>query len=139
MTNKERNKQNGADPHSESVYHQIVQFVVEHLRQQGFSSVRANSEGFSIPGKVKWEEEDEGVVPDITGEHNGSVYVFEIETRDNLEAKHVEDRWRLLSVHAKRHNGKFYLVTPETKAGYIKEFVAGINVHPEFLKLSGIE
>ncbi len=122
-----------------AVYDQIVRSVAEHLTQQGFSSVRANSEGFSPPNAVKWEDEDEGVVPDLVGEHNGAVYVFEIETRDQLEAKHVEDRWRLLSAHARRHNGKFYLVTPEGKAGYLEKFVARLSVQLELLKLRGID
>lgn len=123
----------------ESVYDQIVHSVAGHLREQGFSSVRANSQGFSPPVKVKWDEEDEGVVPDITGEHEGSVYVFEIETGDHLEAKKVEDRWRLLSAHAKRNHGRFYLVVPEAKAAYLQEFVEDLSVRPELLKLRGIE
>jgi hypothetical protein len=135
-----QNNESGVGPDSPaSVYDQIVHSITDHLRQQGFSSVRANSEGFSRPGKIKWEEEDEGVVPDVTAEHNGAVYVFEIETRDHLEPENVEDRWRLLSVHAKRHHGRFYLVTPETKAGYLERFAARIDVQPEFLKLSGID
>ena len=122
-----------------SVYDQIVHSVVDHLRQQGFSSVKANSDGYVRPGKVKWDAAHDGVVPDITGEHKGSIYVFEIETRDHIEPKKVEDRWRLLSVFAKRYNGKFYLVIPETKADYLQEFVEELNVQPEFLKLRGIE
>jgi hypothetical protein len=133
---KERGVEGGS---AASVYDQIVHSVAAHLRQQGFSSVKANSEGFSTPGKVKWEEEDEGVVPDITGEYKGSVYVFEIETGDQIEAKKVEDRWRLLSVYAKRHDGKFYLVIPETKADHLQKCVQDLSVQPQFLKLSGIE
>jgi Holliday junction resolvase len=121
------------------VYETIVQLMVDHLEQQGFTSLKANSQGFVTPGKVRWDEEDDGVIPDITGEHKGSVYVFEIETRDDLEAKKVEDRWRLLSVYAKRHQGKFYLVIPETKADYLKDFVEDLTVQPEFLKLKGID
>ncbi len=122
-----------------SVYGQVVQFVAAYLRQQGFSSIKANAEGFPLPGRVRWEEEDEGVVPHITGEHNGSVYVFEIETRDQIEPQQVEDRWRLLWIYARRHHGKFYLVVPETRAAYLRDVVKNLNVKPEFLKLSGIE
>lgn len=121
------------------IYNQIVHSVVGHLKQQGFSSVKANAQGYTTPVKVKWDEEDEGVVPDITGEHQGSVYVFDIETCDKIDRKKAEDRWRLLSVFAKRHNGKFYLVVPETKAEYLEEVVEDLNVQPEFLKLRGID
>ena len=122
-----------------SMYDQIVQSVVGHLQQQGFSSVKANTNGFQKPTKIRWDEEDEGVVPDITGEHKGSVYVFEIETRDEIVPEKVEDRWRLLSVFAKRHHGKFYLVIPEQKAEYVQEVVDDLSVQPEFLKLRGID
>lgn len=122
-----------------TVYDQIVRLVAEHLQAQGFASVRANINGFSRPGRVKWEEEDEGVVPDLTGEHTGCTYVFVVETRDRIERKEVEDRWRLLAIHAKRHRGQFYLVVPETKASYIKTFIQDLNVQPKLLKLSGIQ
>ncbi len=132
-------KQGGTVPVSSSVYDQIVNSVADHLRQQGFSSVRANTKGFLQPGTIKWEEDDEGVIPDITGEHNGSLYVFEIETSGHIDARKVEDRWRLLSAHSKRHNGKFYLIIPETKSGYVQAFIERLNVKPELLKLRGIE
>lgn len=132
-----QNRESDAAP--QAVYDQIVHSVVAHLREAGFSSVRANQEGFASPARVQWDDEDEGVVPDIIGEHNGALYVFEIETRDQIEANNVKDRWRLLSVYAKRHNGKFYLVIPETKAGYLRAFAKDLGVRPEFLKLSGID
>ena len=121
-----------------SMYDQIIQSVVGHLYQQGFSSVKANTSGYQKPMKVKWDEEDEGVTPDIIGEHKGSVYVFEIETRETIVPEKVEDRWRLLSVYAKRHHGKFYLVIPEEKAEYVQEVVDDLSVQPELLKLRGI-
>lgn len=139
MQKASEKKQQAEQGREMPVFEQIVHSVADHLKQEGFSSVRANVEGFSRPGRIKWEESDEGVVPDMTGEHNGCTYVFAIETRDRIEPHEVEDRWRLLSVHAKRHNGKFYLVIPEAKAGYIQSFVEKSGVNPKILKLRGLE
>ena len=122
-----------------SVFDQIVSSVVLHLKQQGFSAVKANANGYATPLKVKWDEEHEGVVPDITGEHQGSVYVFDIETGDRINRNKAEDRWRLLSAFARRNNGKFYLIVPEKKASYVQEVAEDLKVQTEFLRLSGIE
>ena len=122
----------------QTLYNQIVHSVVGHLRQSGFSKVKANCPEYTAPGKVKWDENDEGVVPDIVGEREGSVYVFEIETGKVLEPEAVKNRWHLLSVHARRFNGKFYLVTPENTADSLQELADKLDLRPEFLRLSGI-
>lgn len=121
-----------------TVYDQIVHSVAAYLHTEGFLSVKANCEGFSLPDKVKWDDDDEGVVPDITGERHGALYVFEIQNCDDLEAKNVEDRWRLFTAYAKRNHGKFYLVVPEEKAGYLREFSRNLSVQPEYLQLTGL-
>lgn len=124
---------------NKELYDLIVNSVVGYLRQQGFSSVKANTSGFSAPNVVKWDDTDTGVLPDITCEHNGALFVFEIETADALEEERVEDRWKLLSVHARRFNGKFYLVIPEQKADDVQDVVKSLDVQTELLKLSGVE
>lgn len=126
------NEQNG-------LYDKIVNSVVGFLNQQGFSAVRANSSGYAPPRVVRWDDQDKGVVPDITGEYNGSLYVFEIETGHKLRADHVEDRWRLLSVHARRYQGKFYLVIPEPQADDVDVVARRLDLQPEYLKLRGVE
>lgn len=124
---------------SNKLYSRIINSVVGYLQQQGFSAVRANSSGYSQPNLVRWDEQDKGVLPDITCEYDGALYVFEIETGERLETTRVENRWKLLSVHAKRYNGKFYLVIPEPKAEAVQEVVNELDVQPEFLKLRGVE
>lgn len=111
------------------IYDQIVRSVVDHLHRQGFS----------VPERVRWEEGHEGVVPHITARYNKAVYVFDIETRNHINEGQVEDRWRLLSAYARRHQGKFYLVIPESRADYLEKVVSSLDVRLEFLKLSGID
>ena len=121
-----------------SIYDQIVHSVVTHLRQQGFSGVKANSPAYTMPGTVKWDDHDEGVVPDIVGEHGNAVYVFEIVNTNQLQPEAVGNRWRLLSVHARRLNGVLYLVTPERSTETVQKLAAALDLRPKFLRLSGI-
>ena len=121
------------------LYDKIIYSVVDHLKQEGFSSVRANCKGFTLPNQVKWDEEDEGVVPDITGEYGGSLYLFDVQTGDELDVESARDRWRLLSVHAKRYRGKFYLVVPEPEVQQLQQLIEDLDVRPGVLKLRGIE
>jgi hypothetical protein len=113
--------------------------VVGFLNQQGFSEVKANSSGYSPPTRIKWDDKDRGILPDITGEYNGALYVFEIETSKQLQPTNVEDRWKLLSVHARRYNGKFYLVIPEPRADHVQGVAENLDLQPEYLKLRGVE
>ena len=138
----EKTENTGAGPGpaiSASVFERIVRYVADYLKQQGFSAVQSSCEGFTQPARIRWDEEDEGIMPHIVAEHSGAVYVFEVEMRTSIEKGAVEDRWRLLSVHATRHNGKFYLVTPEATAMYLEGLVKALGVRAEFLKLSGVE
>ncbi|HLT80767.1 MAG TPA: hypothetical protein VKZ86_07030 [Cyclobacteriaceae bacterium] len=121
-----------------SQYEQIVHSVVTHLREQGFSSVKANSPDYTAPGKVKWDDQDEGVIPDIVGEHGDSVYVFEIVNAKKLVPEAVSNRWRLLSVHARRLNGVLYLVTPERATETVQKLAAALDLRPKILRLTGI-
>lgn len=122
-----------------ALYDKIINSVVTHLHAEGFLSVKANCKGHNPPARVKWDDEDEGVIPDITGEYSGSLYVFDIETGDGLDVKSAENRWRLLSTHAKRCKGKFYLVVPEPKAKRLQTIIEDLDVQPGFLKLRGVD
>lgn len=124
--------------HDKSLYDEIVHSVVTHLRQQGFSTVRANNPEYMTPVTVKWDDHDEGVVPDIVGEHGDVVYVFEIVNTNQLRPEAVSNRWRLLSVHARRMNGELYLVTPERSTETVQKLAAALDLRPKFLRLSGI-
>lgn len=124
--------------HDRSLYDQIVHSVVTHIRQHGFSGVKANSPAYTMPGTVKWDDHDEGVVPDIVGEHGDAVYVFEIVNTDQLQPEAVSNRWRLLSAHAKRLNGTLYLVTPERAAETVRKLAEALELRPKLLRLSGI-
>ena len=119
-------------------FDRIVYSVVGRLRQQGVTSIKANCSGFVQPGVIRWDENDEGIVPDIVAEHDGATHVFEIETRGNLDPNTVEDRWRLLSVFARRSKGKFYLIIPEQKEDHLQRIVNDLSLRPEILKLQGI-
>lgn len=120
------------------LYDQIVHSVVGELRQQGVESIKASCEGFTTPGKIQWDEKDEGIMPHIVAEHQGAVHIFEIETRDEVDPDSVGDRWRLLSVYAKRCNGDFYLLIPEKKEDDFQRVFDEISVQPKILKLRGI-
>lgn len=117
----------------------MINSVVTRLQEEGFSSVRANCQGYHTPKEVKWDEEDEGVVPDVTGEYKGSLYVFDVQTGDEVDGEVARDRWRLLSVHARRYHGKFYLVVPEVESKHLEEIVDGLDIQPGILKVRGVD
>lgn len=120
------------------VYDHVIHTLIGELRGQGVSAIKANAEDFTTPGRIKWDEKDEGIIPDILVEHQGSTHVFEIEIDDDLQPSVVEDRWRLLAAYTRRLQGKFYLVIPEHREEAVGVLLEQLSVKPEILKLQGL-
>ena len=107
----------------------MVKSVVNYIKGQGHSNIRADLEGYEKPEIIYWSSTKKGHVPDVTSTKNQE-YIFEVETDDSIDDSHTEDQWRLFSANAREHSKIFIVVVPkaaETQAQQrIKEL--GINV-----------
>ncbi|MFW5760885.1 MAG: hypothetical protein ACOCXH_07905 [Cyclobacteriaceae bacterium] len=69
--------------------------------------------GYDTPDKITLKttnnNQPEIHKPDIEVVLDGKTNLYEIE----LDDKNKEDKWRLLSLFAKKNNGKFFLVVPD--------------------------
>lgn len=107
----------------------MVKSIVNHIKGQGHSNIKADLEGYEQPELIIWSSTKKGHVPDVTSTKNQE-YIFEVETDDSIDDSHTEDQWRLFSANAKEHSKTFIVVVPkgsETQAWQrVKEL--GINV-----------
>lgn len=69
--------------------------------------------GYDSPNKVSIKGNDEGYTPDIAVVYDNSTTVYEIELNKSVSV----DKWRALSLYARKNNGNLYLVVPD----YLKE------------------
>lgn len=71
--------------------------------------------GYDSPAKISSKEKNEEYVPDITAFYDTTTTIYEIELKEELSV----DKWRLLSLYAKKNNGNLFLVVPD----YLKDNV----------------
>lgn len=76
--------------------------------------------GFDSPNKISLKGQDEGFVPDIAVIYEKKTIVYEIELNKTMPV----DKWHLLSLFARKHNGSLYLVVPEYLKNPIKKEIS---------------
>jgi len=69
--------------------------------------------GYETPNKILVQGNDEGYVPDIAAFYDDETVVYEIELNKAMPI----EKWKSLSMYARKNHGRFYLVVPD----YLKE------------------
>lgn len=114
---------------NQSEHDSMVKAIVNHVKANGHSDIKADLEGYEKPELIYWSSTKKGYYPDITSTKRQN-YIFEVETDDSINDSHTEDQWKLFSANAKEHSKTFIVVVPkgsETQAWQrVKEL--GINV-----------
>lgn len=76
-------------------------------------------EDFDNPEKLTYEGKKNGFVPDIIAYFKKEANVYEIE----LDQKVSVDKWQLFDAFAKKNNGKFYVVVPDSFREEIRKII----------------
>jgi hypothetical protein len=69
--------------------------------------------GYDSPNKISYKGKEEGYTPDIAAVFDNGTNVYEIELNKTMPV----EKWRILSLYARKNNGNLYLVVPD----YLKE------------------
>lgn len=89
----------------------MVAALAQGLVKEGYQDVRADVEAFDPPNELVWEDEEEGFVPDITGEKERLV-IIEVETADSIHDAHTEAEWAMFAAAALIKGGVFIVAVP---------------------------
>lgn len=81
--------------------------------------------GYESPSKISFKNKKEEYVPDIAAIYDESMSVYEIELSKNIEL----EKWRLLSLFAKKNKGNLYLIVPDFLKEPIKEEIKENNIN----------
>lgn len=88
---------------------EIIRAVVDFIKGQDFSNIKANIPGFNVPQKLVWSKTGNGYVPDVTAVKDGNLLVFVVkEPTENVENQ--IDKWRLFSSYTSGENRMCYIV-----------------------------
>ncbi len=81
--------------------------------------------GFESPNKISFESKEPEYIPDIAAIYDESMSFYEIELNKNIQV----EKWRLLSLYAKKNKGNLYLVVPDYLKETIKEEIEENNIN----------
>jgi len=90
----------------------MVKSVVNFVKAEGHSNIKADLEGYDKPELIYWKSTGKGHYPDVTSTKSEN-YIFEVETDDSINDSHTEDQWKLFSANVKAHSRKFIVVVPK--------------------------
>jgi len=97
---------------NQTEHNSMVKSVVNHVRADGHSNIKADLEGYDKPELIYWERTKKGYYPDVTSTKSQN-YMFEVETDDSINDLHTEDQWKLFSANARANSKKFIVVVPK--------------------------
>jgi hypothetical protein len=70
-----------------------------------------------------------GFYPDIAVKYDKESHIYEIELDDEPKV----GKWKLFSLHARKHNGNFYIVVPDWLKDNIKQQLSKENINAGLL------
>ena len=108
--------------------------VVNWVKNNRFSDIKANLEGHSIPTSYSKPGEDQPYVPDVTGMKLGVKSYFEVATKEENPERSIR-KWKLLSTLAEMRNGSLFLFAPRGHKAFVTNVVKERNLKAKVISL----
>lgn len=112
----------------------VTKVIDKIVRPRGFSSIRANVEGYEPPAKLSRAEEEEAFIPDITAIVHGRKSYFEIAVKTD-QTRDVVSKWQLLSMLASAKSGKFFLIAPRGHVAFAERLLKKHDITAELIRI----
>lgn len=114
---------------------EIISAVVDFIRSQDFSNIKANMPGYNAPQKLVWSKTGNGYTPDITAIKDGKLLLFVVkEPTDDIENQ--IDKWRLFSSYTSSKNRLCYIVSMAHQEFTIKNILEENRIKAKVLTVA---
>lgn len=101
--------------------------AIDWVSKKGFKDIKANTETFEPPVPFTKPNEDDQVIPDITGRLNGTKCYMEIVSKDE-DMQSLITKWKLLGAVASMKGGKLYLLSGRGYKAFADNIVKAHNL-----------
>ena len=105
----------------------IINIVINHLKSRKFKNIKANIDEYDKPEKISWENGN-SYIPDVTGEENSILNIWDVETEDSLNDKQSENKWKTFAAHASQKRSEFHIVVPKDKGHNVQKRLRDIGI-----------
>ena len=96
--------------------------AINWAKRQGYTSIKANFDGFNQPSQFTQTESNTTFSPDVTGHKFGKKVYIEIATKTENIQREIS-KWKLLSTIARIKGGKLFLLAPKGHKAFVEKIV----------------
>lgn len=99
------------NPGAQAHHDRMILFMSERLPRLGYHDIQADLEGYELPARIPGLKHSDR--PDLFClNSSGRPVIFEVETCNSWDDKHVIGQWTLFRSAADQLNGEFHIVIP---------------------------
>ena len=106
----------------------IIKYVVDILSEKKNEKIRATIPGYDSPQRVIRKSTNETYIPEVTAVKNNQFRIFAVETKETLEKREPEGRWKLFAEFAKQNDALFYIVFSAGQVAIVKNKLEEFNI-----------
>lgn len=114
---------------------EIIKAVVDFIRSQNFSNIKANLPGFIAPQRLVWSGTGNGYTPDVTAVKDGNLLVFVVKEPSEDFTNQI-DKWKLFSSYTSGENRACYIVGMANQEFTIKNILEENRIKAKVLTVA---
>ncbi|GAB3694746.1 hypothetical protein GCM10027592_16000 [Spirosoma flavus] len=111
-----------------------IQNVINWVRLNGYTDIKANAEGYSMPASYGRQGDGKSFVPDVSGQQGDQTSYFEIVLKTK-ETEELTVKLKLLHQLARLRGGQLFLMTPKGHSIFAKAIVDTNRISAEIIVL----
>lgn len=115
-------------------YVEKVNRVIEKVKKQGFTDIRADIGNYEKPPRLIGKSQKIDFMPDVAARKNGSKGYFEISKKEK-DIHNLINKWSALSTLADMRNGVFRIYVPHGHMKFTRQLLTSFDIKAEVSKL----
>jgi hypothetical protein len=115
-------------------YVKKVSRVIENVKKQGFTDIRADIGDYEKPPRLIGKSKKIDYVPDVVASKNGTKGYFEISKKEKDSGKLI-NKWSALSALAEIRDGVFRIYVPHGHMKFTRQLLTSYDIKAEVIKL----
>jgi hypothetical protein len=122
------------DSRNKESYIEKVNRVIEKVKKQGFTDIRADIGEYEKPPRLIGKSKKIDFIPDVVARKNGTKGYFEISKKEK-DTDNLINKWSVLSTLAEMKNGVFRIYVPHGHMKFTRQLLTSYDIKAEVMKL----
>ncbi len=119
---------------NEESYVKKVNRVIDQVKKQGFTDIRADIGDFERPPRLISKSRKLDFIPDVVARKNDTKGYFEISQKEK-DTNNLINKWAALSTLADMKNGVFRIYVPHGHMKFTRQLLTAHEIKAEVIRL----